>query len=186
MNPSSPRAAAFLLLLCAAAAASFLAAPGARAEDAAAPAPAAASPATDFTLKSTDGENVSLSDFLGKNVLVVSFLATWCQPCLKEMPKLDELQRELGPRGLQVISISVDEAKDEAKVKSTVARFKYSGLVLLDNEAKVVNTYNPRKDMPWTMVIGTDKLIHHKKKGFTDGDEVHLKEWIEALLPKAG
>ena len=56
--------------------------------------------------------------------------------------------------------------------------------MLLDTETRVVSTYNPRKDMPWTMIIGTDGMIHHKKKGFTDGDEVKLKEWVEALLPK--
>ena len=55
-------------------------------------------------------------------------------------------------------------------------------MVLLDAETRVVNTYNPRKDMPWTMVIGKDKKIHHKKKGFTDGDEKKLKKWVEELL----
>ena len=49
----------------------------------------------------------------------------------------------------------------------------------------MINSYNPRKDMPWTMIIGTDKKIHHKKKGFTEGDEVQLRQWVEALLPKA-
>jgi len=136
----------------------------------------------DFTLRSLDGGNKSLSDFLGKNVILVNFWATWCTPCLKELPKLQQLQDELGARGLAVISISVDEAKDEAKVKALVKRLRYKPTVLLDVETRVVNTYNPRKDMPWTMIIGRDKLIHHKKKGFTEGDEKKLKEWIEELL----
>tara|TARA_B100000029_G_scaffold71896_1_gene63787 strand:+ start:186 stop:719 length:534 start_codon:yes stop_codon:yes gene_type:complete len=138
--------------------------------------------AGDFTLRSLDGGNISLSDFLGKNVILVNFWATWCAPCLKELPKLQELQDELGARGFTVISISVDEAKDEAKVKALVKRLRYKPTVLLDVDTRVVNTYNPRKDMPWTMIIGKDKLIHHKKKGFTDGDEKKLKEWIEGLL----
>jgi len=115
-------------------------------------------------------------------VVLVNFWATWCTPCMKEMPKLNELQQELGPRGLQVISISVDDAKDESKVKALVKRWSYEPIVLLDSEARVVNTYNPRKDMPWTMVIAKDKTIAHKKKGFTEGDEVALREWLEALL----
>jgi peroxiredoxin len=101
---------------------------------------------------------------------------------MKEMPKLNELQAEFGDRGLQIISISVDEAKDESKVKALVKRWRYTPVVLLDSETRVVNTYNPRKDMPWTMIIGKDKTIHHKKKGFTDGDEKKLREWVEALL----
>ena len=52
--------------------------------------------ASDFTLKDLNGANVSLSDFLGKKVILVSFWATWCAPCLKEMPHLDQLQNELG------------------------------------------------------------------------------------------
>jgi peroxiredoxin len=138
--------------------------------------------ATDFTLRSLDGGNISLSDYLGDKVILVNFWATWCDPCMKEMPKLNELQAEFGDRGLQIISISVDEAKDESKVKALVKRWRYTPVVLLDSETRVVNTYNPRKDMPWTMIIGKDKTIHHKKKGFTDGDEKKLREWVEALL----
>ena len=137
---------------------------------------------SDFTLPSLAGGNVSLSDYLGKKVILINFFATWCDPCLKEMPKLSVMQQELGDRGLQVISISVDDAKDHSKVKALIKRWKYKPVVLLDAETRVVNTYNPRKDMPWTMVIGKDKKIHHKKKGFTEGDEKKMREWVEALL----
>jgi peroxiredoxin len=140
--------------------------------------------AADFTLSSLEGGNVSLSDYLGEKVILVNFWATWCDPCMKEMPKLNEMQAELGPRGLQVISITVDEAKDESKVRAITRRFKYTPVVLLDTETRVVDMFNKRKDMPWTMVIGTDGMIHHKKKGFTAGDEEKLREWVEALLPK--
>ena len=140
--------------------------------------------AADFTLPSLDGGNVSLSDYLGEKVILVNFWATWCDPCMKEMPELNKMQQELGPRGLQVISITVDEAKDEAKVKAIARRFKYQPVVLLDSETRVVDMFNKRKDMPWTMVIGTDGMIHHKKKGFTDGDEKKLRGWVEALLPQ--
>lgn len=138
--------------------------------------------ATDFTLRSIEGGNVSLSDFLGEKVILVNFWATWCAPCMKELPKLNELQQKLGPQGLQIISITVDEAKDEAKVKSIVRRFSYEPVVLLDQETRVVDIYNKRKDMPYTLIIGRDGLIHHKKKGFTEGDEKHLEEWITELL----
>ena len=140
--------------------------------------------AADFTLSSLDGGNVSLSDYLGEKVILINFWATWCDPCMKEMPELNKLQSELGPRGLQVISITVDEAKDESKVRAIVKRFKYEPVVLLDSETRVVDMFNKRKDMPWTMIIGVDGMIHHKKKGFTDGDEKKLKEWVEALLPQ--
>ncbi len=138
---------------------------------------------TDLTLKSIDGTTVSLSDYKGK-VILVNFWATWCAPCLKEMPKLNELQAELGDKGLQIISISADDAKDQAKVKATTRRMKYTPKVLLDTEAKALEVYNPNKDMPFTFIIGPDWTIAHEKKGFTEGDEEKLKHWVEELLPK--
>lgn len=149
-----------------------------------APAPAALEKVSDFTLRGLDGQSHSLSPLLGKKVVVVSFWATWCTPCMKEMPHLDKLQKKLADKGLQVISISVDAAKDEAKVKSVVRGMNYGPLVLLDQEARVVNLFNPRKDMPWTMIVGKDGLIHHKKKGFTEGDEVELERLVGELIAK--
>jgi len=141
----------------------------------------AAEPAGDFTLPDLSGTPTSLSDHLGKKVILINFWATWCAPCLKEMPELNKLQQELG-ENLQVISITTDDPKDAAKAKAIVRRMKYEGLVLHDAETRVVSTYNPNKDMPFTIIIGKDKQIHHKKKGFTAGDEEKLKHWIEELI----
>jgi thiol-disulfide isomerase/thioredoxin len=140
--------------------------------------------AGDFTLPDINDTPVTLSEQLGDKVVLINFWATWCGPCLKEMPKLDAIQKELGD-GLQVISISTDDPKDKAKVKAIVKRMKYTPMVLLDTETRVVSEYNPNKDMPFTIIIGKDKLIHHKKKGFTEGDEEKLKHWVEELI-KAG
>ncbi len=135
----------------------------------------------DFTLPNLAGGNASLSDYLGDKVILINFWATWCTPCMKEMPKLNEMQKAHADK-LQIISISADEARDLAKVKGIVKRFAYEPVVLLDAETKVVSQLNKRKDMPYTLIIGKDKLIHHRKKGFTDGDEAKLEEWVKALM----
>lgn len=72
------------------------------------PAPAAAT-----VFKDTDGTEKTLADFKGKT-LVVNFWATWCAPCVKEMPTLDALQTKLGGSGVQVLAISQD--RDAEKV----------------------------------------------------------------------
>ena len=148
----------------------------AAAEDAAAP-----EPITAFSLPNLAGGNYDLSEHLGEKVILINFWATWCTPCMKEMPKLNVMQKEHADK-LQVISISADEARDQAKVKAIIKRFQYEPIVLLDAETKVVAKLNKRKDMPYTLIIGKDKMIHHRKKGFTDGDEEKLEEWVKALF----
>ena len=148
----------------------------AAAEDVAAP-----EPISSFSLPNLAGGNYDLSEDLGEKVILINFWATWCTPCMKEMPKLNEMQKA-HPDKLQIISISADEARDAAKVKAIVKRFQYDPIVLLDAETKIVSKLNKRKDMPYTLIIGKDKMIHHRKKGFTDGDEVTLEEWVKALF----
>ncbi len=140
-------------------------------------------PAPDFTLKSIGGENVALGDHLGKEVIILSFWATWCGPCLKEMPKLMELQEELKDKGLRVFWISVDDAKDEAKVGGIARRFKLpDDQVLLDFERKVVSQYHKRGVPPFTVVIGKDKTKILEKLGYTEGDEEKIHETVAGAL----
>ncbi len=140
----------------------------------------AAEPSGDFTLPDLAGTPHNLSDYTGKKVILINFWATWCAPCLKEMPELNKIQQAM-PDDVQIISITIDDPRDAAKAKAIVKRMKYQGLVLHDAETRVVSTYNPNKDMPYTLIIGKDGQIHHKKKGFTSGDQEKLKKWLEEL-----
>jgi peroxiredoxin len=65
-------------------------------------------PRPDFELQNGEGAPVSASEFDGRPLLL-NFWATWCQPCVEEMPMLDRLQREQSGDGLQVVGIAVDE-----------------------------------------------------------------------------
>ncbi|GAB4344894.1 MAG: hypothetical protein Kow0089_21710 [Desulfobulbaceae bacterium] len=71
----------------------------------------------EFSLPSAlDGKEVRSSDFAGK-VLLVTFFATWCPPCRKEVPTLIGLQNELGPKGFSVVGMSVDEKGPKVVIK---------------------------------------------------------------------
>ncbi len=63
---------------------------------------------TDFILQTLDGERVSFSSLEGRGV-VINFWATWCPPCRREMPLLDAVQKEYGPRGLSIVGVDLDE-----------------------------------------------------------------------------
>ena len=66
-------------------------------------------PAPEATFKTREGETVQLADFKGK-VVLVNFWATWCPPCVEEMPTLDGLQQALGGEAFQVLAVSEDRA----------------------------------------------------------------------------
>lgn len=144
---------------------------------------ASGAPASDFTLKSLAGDNVTLGDHLGKDVIVLSFWATWCGPCLKEMPKLVAMQNELADKNVKIFWVSVDDAKDEAKINGIAKRFKVPAeQVLFDFERKVVSAYHKRGVPPFTVVIGKDGNKILEKLGYTEGDEKKIHEKVVAAL----
>jgi len=139
-------------------------------------------PASDFTLPSLAGENVALSDSLGEKVVVLSFWANWCAPCLKEMPKLVKMQEEFGDQ-VKIFWISVDDSRDEAKVSAIAKRFKLpEDQVLKDFERKVVSVYHKRGVPPFTVVIDKNSLKVMEKLGYTEGDEKKIHEKVAAAL----
>jgi peroxiredoxin len=138
--------------------------------------------ASDFALKDIDGRMVHLSDYLGKSVVLVNFWATWCTPCMGEMPHLQKLHETYGPQGLVILGISMDGPESVANVPGTARRMGITYPVLLDEETRVVGTYNPHKDAPFNVIIGRDGVISKTKVGYAAGDEKTLEEEVKALL----
>lgn len=89
--------------------------------------------AADFTLSDLHGKSWALRELRGK-VVLVNFWATWCPPCRKEMPDLEALSKEFGPKGLIILAVSDEDA---AKVNLFIAEHKYSYPILLDPGRKV-------------------------------------------------
>ncbi len=141
-------------------------------------------PAAPFSLRDLTGTVHTLEEFKGK-VVVLSFWATWCGPCQVEMPHLQAMYQELGPKGLVILGISADDAKTVSGVRPIVAAKKLTYPILLDTDTKVVALYNPQKTLPYTVVVGRDGKVAEVHAGYTPGDEVKLKEKLVALLAVA-
>ncbi|MFQ5791224.1 MAG: TlpA family protein disulfide reductase [Acidobacteriota bacterium] len=118
-------------------------------------------PVPEVILPDLDGKMVRLSDFRG-NVVVVNFWATWCPPCVEEMPSLEKLQNKLGRSGLEVVAISVDD--DLEAIRQFQENFGLSFTLLQDEGAKVSHAFGTYK-YPETYVLDREGSLAWKIVG---------------------
>ncbi|MEQ1503033.1 MAG: TlpA disulfide reductase family protein [Myxococcota bacterium] len=137
--------------------------------------------ASDFTLRDVNGAETTLSALKGK-VVVLSFWATWCGPCKEEMPHLEKMYKDLGAKGLVVLSISTDDARSASRVKPFVMKMGYTFPVLLDRESTVIGAYNPSKTVPYTVVIDKNGDVVRRTTGYNPGDETELQAFLVSQL----
>ncbi len=121
-------------------------------------------PAPDFTLPQLDGQQLQLSSYRGK-VVLLDFWATWCVPCRAEIPQFIELQKKYGDRGLQIIGVSMDDGPEP--VRTFYQQFHITYPVVMGT-AKTGDQYGGVLGLPIAFVIGRDGLIYSKKIGAAD------------------
>lgn len=136
----------------------------------------------DFELSTIDGKSERLSQHLGKEVVLLDFWATFCEPCLAGMPHLDALYREHQPEGFIVLGIAIDGPDSIAQVKTAVSKLGVSFPILLDQETRVVALYNPKTSAPYSVLIGRDGRILKKQEGYTTGDASRVDRDVVAAL----
>ena len=136
----------------------------------------------DFTLETVDGGEFTLSDHLGSKVIVMSFWATWCMPCLAELPHLEELYQAEKDNGLMIVALSMDEPTTVAEVAPTAQRLGLTLPVALDTEQRAVRLYNRGRNAPMTVVINKKGKIVRAAAGYNPGDEVALAKEVRGLL----
>jgi len=111
--------------------------------------------AADFVLPGLDGSIRKLSNYRGR-VVLVNLWATWCPPCVAEMPLLNLIEREWGPRGVVVLGVAADE--DPVAVRRFVRSSKLAFEVLLD-PAGAVGTQYGITGYPETFVVDREGVV---------------------------
>jgi thiol-disulfide isomerase/thioredoxin len=169
-NAATQRASRFFLL-------AFLLAPPAMAADVATWKGGATPP---LELKDLSGTTRTLDQWRGK-VIVVNFWATWCEPCIEEMPSLQRLGERHADRGLAVMGVNL--AEGEARIRSFLAKTGVDMTILLDRDALAKNAWKVR-GVPATYVIGRDGKIRFTIVGQVDFADPAIEKRITALLGK--
>jgi peroxiredoxin len=137
----------------------------------------------DVTLSDVDGNFVTPSAETGKEVFVLVFWATWCQPCQQELTKMDALHGTMKARGLRIYAISIDGPDTVSQVVPWVQREGYRFEVLLDRETEVLTRYNPRGDIPYYVVLDAQGKVLKDHQGYVSGDVDDLARFLETVLP---
>ncbi|MBU2563181.1 MAG: TlpA family protein disulfide reductase [Actinobacteria bacterium] len=128
----------------------------------------------DFTLMDLDGNEISLSDF-NKKVLILNFWATWCPPCREEIPDFVEVYNEYESKDVQFIGVSNE---DISTLKSFVENYDISYPILID-DANIMGKWGIRA-IPTTFVFDKNGQIIFKNVGMMTGEQ--LKNIIEDEL----
>jgi len=117
--------------------------------------------------KDKNGKSVSIDDFKGKHVLL-NFWASWCPPCIRELPSLNSLQKTLGSDNFVVVAVSIDRSLRAAK--RLHKRLKLTNLPLyIDVTNELAKAYKIRS-MPTTLLIGSKGELLGKVEGLAEWD----------------
>lgn len=134
--------------------------------------------APDFELQNLDGQSISLSDLKGKPVLI-NFWATWCGPCVSEMPYIQEIYGEWSGKGLMVLAINMGESS--SKVEQFLQDHNLSLPVLLDTKAVVARMY-VKRGIPTTVFIDKEGIIREIVIGAFPNKEA-IENRVSKIMP---
>ncbi|HWO41523.1 MAG TPA: TlpA disulfide reductase family protein [Candidatus Eisenbacteria bacterium] len=130
--------------------------------------PARKTLAPEFVLQDTAGKQVSLRELRGK-VVFLNFWATWCPPCIQEMPAMEKLHRQFEKDGLVILAVNFQESAD--RVRDFFLKHHLTFTALLDPDAKVFELYQAWA-LPASVIIN--------KRGEIAGKAVGAKDWYSA------
>lgn len=138
--------------------------------------------APNFTLVDINGEQFSLSDHLGK-VVLLDFFATWCGPCISEIEHLKSLYNKYSPDQLVILSISVDPNSDTVQILQNFAQQYEIAWTVARDTTNVADKYGV-SPIPHLVMVDTEGYKIHDHVGLTG--ETTLRSEIDSLLSGTG
>ena len=135
----------------------------------------------DFVFEDAHGQNLTLADFRGRPVLL-NLWATWCGPCVQEMPSLDHLQALLQDKNLVVIAL--DQERDAlVRTTSFFQRHDIKNLAIYTDQTGRTSSILHTKSLPMSFLVTADGKMDGFVMGSTDWDAPDMLAFIRARLP---
>lgn len=136
-------------------------------------------------VKTMDGTSVNIQDYAKQGqITIISFWATWCGPCIKELDNINEIYEDWQTKyGLELVAVTIDDARNTPKVQPFVNSRGWPYTILSDENkdlARAMNVNNP----PQTVLIDQNGNIVYVHNGYTEGSELELEEEIKKLVPE--
>lgn len=138
-----------------------------------------------INVKTMDGKSVNIQEKVGKgNLTVISFWATWCSPCKRELDAIAEIYPDWQEEyGVDLLAITIDDARGVAKVPAMVASKGWEYEILSDSKQELQRALN-FQTIPQTFLLNAQGEIVYTHSGYTSGDEYELEEEIKKAAGK--
>jgi thiol-disulfide isomerase/thioredoxin len=140
-----------------------------------------ANPPPSIDLKTLDGQPFTLGQLRGK-VVIVNFWATWCEPCVEEMPSMQKLRTHLAGQPFEIVAVNHQEG--EARIRSFLKKVPLEFTIVRDTDGAVTRAWKARI-FPSSYVVDGEGKIRYVLAGSTDWESPDAMKQIQALLPSA-
>ncbi len=133
-------------------------------------------------VKTLEGQSINVQE-LGKtgHITVISFWATWCSPCKKELDAVKDYYPEWQEKyGVEFVAVSVDDARTAAKIPAMVQEKGWEYRILVDSNKDFQNAANI-VSVPYTFLLDEKGNVVFEHSGYTPGDELELEDQIKML-----
>ncbi len=135
------------------------------------------SPLLEFSLPNVSGKQHSISEWQGK-IRIINFWATWCPPCLKEIPEFIKLQKQFKDKGLQFIGIAIE---DKQAVEEYIKTININYPMLIGGDQAIALSHqlgNIINAVPFTLIVNRQGQIIHRHPG-----ELSKEKILEVITP---
>lgn len=134
-----------------------------------------------FYLENQDKEEVSLEEVAGDKITIIDFWATWCKPCTKAMPKLNDIYNTYKDQGVNMVGISCDGPRSIGKVDMLANSMDIDYTILKDINCEVMKSMDYQA-FPTLIIIDENQEVVWFHEGFVSGDEIKIEEAIQQFL----